>query len=141
MQTNYAGLLLVQTNYTLNFSPFAALFWLVLVVSLGSRTVEGAAQAGAAYALFEAIVLRGAVFGWIFRNTDRIPGIFPISPKWRFIIFGLGTIQFARHPEGLVEFNTRRAHRRAEALMARLGRSRAASPPEPDAPVTEESVP
>ena len=130
-----------NVNYTLNFSPFAALFWLVLVVSLGSRTVEGAAQAGAAYALFEAIVLRGAVFGWILRSADRIPGIFPISPKWRFIIFGLGTIQFARHPEGLVEFNTRRAHRRTEALLARLRRPGAAPPPEPDVPEAKEVVP
>jgi ABC-type branched-subunit amino acid transport system permease subunit len=107
-----------NVNYGSNFAPFAALFWLVLVVSLGSRTVEGAAQAGAAYALFDAILLRGAVFGWLFRSAGRIPGIFPISPKWRFILFGLGTIQFARHPEGLVEHGKRRAALRTEQLSA-----------------------
>ncbi len=108
-----------NVNYTSNFAPFAALFWLVLVVSLGSRTVEGAAQAGAAYALFDAVLLRGAVFGWVLRGADRIPGIFPVSPKWRFILFGLGTIQFARHPEGLVEHGKRQAAIRVEQLRAR----------------------
>lgn len=113
-----------NVNYSSNFAPFAALFWLVLVVSLGSRTVEGAAQAGAAYALFDAVLLRGAVFGWIARSADRIPGIFPVSPKWRFILFGLGTIQFARHPEGLVEHGKRQAARRMDRLAARRARAK-----------------
>lgn len=108
-----------NVNYTNNFAPAAALFWLVLVVSLGSRTVEGAAQAGAAFALFDAVLLRGALFGWLFRSPDRIPGFLPLSPKWRFILFGLGTIQFARHPEGLVEHGKRQAHRRMDRLAAR----------------------
>ncbi|MEO7430041.1 MAG: ABC transporter permease, partial [Acidimicrobiales bacterium] len=108
-----------NVNYGSNFAPFAALFWLVLVVSLGSRTVEGAAQAGAAYALFDVIVLRGALLGWLLRSTDRIPSFFPVSPKWRFILFGLGTIQFARHPEGLVEHGKHRAALRVESLLAR----------------------
>jgi branched-subunit amino acid ABC-type transport system permease component len=126
-----------NVNYGSNFAPFAALFWLVLVVSLGSRTVEGAAQAGAAYALFGAILLRGAVFGWIARSADRIPGIFPISPKWRFILFGLGTIQFARHPEGLVEHSKRQASRRIDALAARRAQKR---PIPVDEPAVEEPV-
>ena len=42
-----------NVNYTNNFAPFAALFWLVLVVTLGCRTVEGAAYAGGAFALFD----------------------------------------------------------------------------------------
>ncbi|MGQ0434606.1 MAG: ABC transporter permease [Microthrixaceae bacterium] len=116
-----------NVNYSNTFAPFAALFWLVLVVSLGSRTVEGAAQAGAAYALFDAVLLRGALFGWLLRGDDRIPGLFPISPKWRFILFGLGTLQFARHPEGLVEHGKRRAAVRTEQLMARRQRARASA--------------
>ncbi len=125
-----------NVNYGSNFAPFAALFWLVLVVSLGSRTVEGAAQAGAAYALFDVVLLRGAAFGWILRSAERIPGVFPVSPKWRFILFGLGTIQFARHPEGLVEHGKRRAGQRVERLLARRARRSVAD----DAPaVVEES--
>ncbi|MDP1806010.1 MAG: branched-chain amino acid ABC transporter permease, partial [Acidimicrobiales bacterium] len=107
-----------NVNYANNFSPFAALFWLVLVVSLGARTVEGAAQAGAAYSLFDAVVLKGAFFGWILRSSDRVPSFAQVSPKWRFILFGLGTIQFARHPEGLVEHGKRRAGVRTEQLLA-----------------------
>ncbi|MCU1380591.1 MAG: inner-rane translocator [Acidimicrobiales bacterium] len=130
-----------NVNYGNNFAPFAALFWLVLVVSLGARTVEGAAQAGAAFSLFDAVILRGALFGWILRSPERIPGIFPISPKWRFVLFGLSCIQFARHPEGLVEHGKRRAMLRAETRLAR--KRPPASPPDPvaEAPVrTEEPV-
>jgi branched-subunit amino acid ABC-type transport system permease component len=128
-----------NVNYGSNFAPFAALFWMVLVVSLGSRTVEGAAHAGAAFALFDAVLLKGAVFGWAFRSPDRIPSFLPLSPKWRFILFGLATIQFARHPEGLVEHGKRRAHHRIEQARARLRRTDGGPPPAPldDAPVKE----
>jgi branched-chain amino acid transport system permease protein len=125
-----------NVNYASSFSPFAALFWLVLVISLGSRTVEGAAQAGAAFALFDAVLLSGAVFGWILRSEERIPGIFPLDAKWRFILFGLGTIQFARHPEGLVEHGKRRASGRVDQAIAWvLDRRRE------DAPAVEEAAP
>jgi branched-subunit amino acid ABC-type transport system permease component len=92
-----------NVNYGSNFAPFAALFWVVLVVTLGARTVEGAAAAGAAFSLFDTLILKGTVLGWILRSPTRIPGLFPISAKWRIILFGLGTIEFARHPEGLIE--------------------------------------
>jgi branched-chain amino acid transport system permease protein len=119
-----------NVNYANNFAPFAALFWLVLVVSLGARTVEGAAQAGAAYSLFDAVVLKGAFFGWILRSADRVPSVAQVSPKWRFILFGLGTIQFARHPEGLVEHGKRRAGVRTEQLLARWARRKGTEPAE-----------
>jgi branched-chain amino acid transport system permease protein len=106
-------------NYASNFSPFAALFWLVLVVSLGAQTVEGAAYAGAGYALMDGIIFKGTIIGWILRDPDRIPSFLPISPKWRFVLFGLTTISFARHPEGLVESGKRKAHERMDRLMAR----------------------
>jgi branched-chain amino acid transport system permease protein len=127
-----------NVNYSSNFAPFAALFWLVLVVSLGPRTVEGAAQAGAAFALFDAVLLKGAAFGWILRSPDRIPGFLPLSPKWRFILFGLAAIQFARHPEGLVEHGKRRAHERVERILAR--RRRAGHRPAPAAPEAATAV-
>jgi branched-chain amino acid transport system permease protein len=127
-----------NVNYSNNFSPFAALFWMVLVVSLGARTVEGAVNAGGAFALFDTLLLKGTVFGWILRSPERIPGFFPLSPKWRFILFGLGTIQFARHPEGLVEANKRRfAGRRAERSVSP---SPSTPQPAPDAGVVQEPV-
>jgi branched-subunit amino acid ABC-type transport system permease component len=109
-----------NVNYNNNFSPFAALFWMVLVVTMGARTVEGAAFAGGTFALFDAVFLRGSLAAWVLRDPSRVPGIFPISPKWRFVLFGLSTIQFARHPEGLI------AH-----AKGRLQRRRPTSPPPP----------
>jgi branched-chain amino acid transport system permease protein len=122
-----------NVNYTNNFAPFTALFWLVLVVTLGCRTVEGAANAGAAFALFDVVILRGEFLGWILRSPDRIPDIFPISPKWRFVLFGLGTIQFARHPEGLVEHGKRQWMARLQRRAGpRTGPSDKASAGEPE---------
>jgi ABC-type branched-subunit amino acid transport system permease subunit len=102
-----------NVNYTNNFAPFAALFWLVLVVTFSMRTVEGAAVSAATYSLLDSVVLKGTFLGWLLRDTSRIPGIFPIPAAWRFILFGLGTIQFARHPEGILEYAKRRRSVRA----------------------------
>ncbi|HEX7132685.1 MAG TPA: ABC transporter permease [Iamia sp.] len=127
-----------NVNYTGNFAPFAALFWLVLVVSLGTRTVEGAAFAGASYALFDAVIFKGALIGWILRSEERIPDVFPLSPKWRFVLFGLAAIQFARHPEGLVEHGKRRSHARTERLLAKAGSRRGTDAEEPVHPARAE---
>lgn len=97
-----------SVNYSTNFAPFAALFWLVLVVTLGVRSVDGAIGAAVSYALFDAVVLKGAFLGWLLRDADRIPSFFPINGEWRFVLFGLGAIQFARHPEGILEYGKRR---------------------------------
>jgi ABC-type branched-subunit amino acid transport system permease subunit len=112
-----------NVNYGNNFAPFASLFWLLLVVTFGARRVDGAIVAAGSFSLFDALVLKGTVFGWILRSPDRIPGLFPVSGKWRFILFGLGAIQFARNPDGLIEASERRkAARQAQ---------RTAPPPEP----------
>ena len=108
-----------NVHYTENFGPNAALFWLVLVVSLGARTVEGAVQAAAAHTLFDRVILGGAFLEWLLRDPDRVPSFFPVAPEWRFILFGLLTIQFVRHPEGLVESGKRKAAVRTERLVAR----------------------
>lgn len=104
-----------DVNYANNFAPFAALFWVVIVVTLGARTVRGTLNAAGAFALFDAVVLKGALIGWILRSPDRIPGVFPISGKWVFVLFGLGAVQFARHPEGIVEYRMQRSAARAAA--------------------------
>ena len=102
-------------NYDTNFAPFGALFWLVLVVTFGARTPAGALYGAGAFALMNKIFLEGTFIGWILRDPARIPDFFPISPKWRFILFGLGTIQYAKHPEGVIEMTkARSAERRAK---------------------------
>ncbi|HEX6237611.1 MAG TPA: ABC transporter permease [Acidimicrobiales bacterium] len=129
-----------NVNYSSNFAPFVALFWLVLVVALGSRTVEGAANAGAAHALFGALILEGTVFAWLLRSSERVPDIFPISTDWRFILFGLATIQFARHPEGLVENGKRKAHQAIERMVARRRRAQGGIGEQPVEVAVEEPV-
>jgi len=128
-----------NVNYGNNFAPFAALFWLVLVVTLGTRTVEGAVVSGVMFALFDAIVLKGTFLGWILRSPGRIPGFFPVSGKWRLVLFGLGAIQFARHPEGVLEHSKRRRElRAAERQPAAAGASEgsAATSPSSDGAAT-----
>ena len=111
-----------NVNYGFNFAPVSALFWLVIVVALGARTVEGAIQAGAAFALFEPLILQGELLAWILRGEDHLPGFFPLAGSWRVVLFGLMAIQFARHPEGLVEYGKRRAEARInQRLAAREG--------------------
>ncbi len=130
-----------NVNYGTNFSPFVALFWVVLVVTLSSRTVQGAAMAAASFSLFDAILLKGAIFAWLFRGADRIPGFLPISPKWVFVLFGLGAVQYARHPEGILEYSKRRQAARA---LERRERKLAKEPAVIEAPAptpTEEPVP
>ncbi len=119
-----------NVNYGTNFTPFLALFWIVIVAVLGIRSVKGALVAGAAYALFDPLILKGALLEWILRDADRLPGIFPIDASWVFILFGLGAIRFARHPEGLLEASAarrsdRRSRRAADAVPS------IASPPAP----------
>ncbi|MBS1847599.1 MAG: ABC transporter permease [Actinobacteria bacterium] len=116
-----------NVNYSSNFSPFVGLFWLVLVVTLGARTVEGAIQAGVAFGLFDAILLSGALFGWVLRSAERIPSWFPLSGGWTFVLFGLGAMQFARHPEGMVENGKRKAYERIERRTARRHEAAASS--------------
>src|SRR3546814_15991534 len=65
------------------------LFWLVLVVTFGARSTGGAVAAGAAFSLFDRLLLQGTALGWILRDAERIPELFPISPKWRFVLFRL----------------------------------------------------
>ena len=90
-----------NVNYGTNFAPFAALFWLVLVVTLGVRTVDGRGhRRRMSFALFDAVVLKGAFLGWMLRDADRIPSFFPISPKWRFVLFGLGSHPVRSPPGG-----------------------------------------
>ena len=97
------GLLAMEerlVGYESNYDPQTGLFWLVIVVVLGARTVEGGVQAGVAFVIFPELVL------------DRWLGL---HGAWRYVLFGFAAISFARHPEGLLEHGKRRS----QALMQR----------------------
>jgi len=102
-----------QANYTANFVPFFGLFWLVLVVTLGARTVEGAIQAGLAFALFPELL-----------QALGVPG------ELQFVLFGLSAVAYAKHPEGLVEFGKRKQLESIQRRLDRRSRSGAAEAPE-----------
>jgi ABC-type branched-subunit amino acid transport system permease subunit len=115
-----------SVGYANSFTPFGALFWLVLVVTAGVGLVSGAWVAAATFALFDAVILKGAAFAWLLRSPDRVPGFLPVSQQWLFIGFGLAAVTFARHPEGSIEQaraqlaarREARARRRADAATA-----------------------
>ena len=75
-------------------------------------------------------------------TPSRIPGVFPISPKWRFILFGLGTIQYAKHPEGVIEMSKARISRTAgeEGGQGARRRHRRSRPSAGEPASIEESV-
>ena len=67
--------------------------FVVVVITTGAFTVEGAVQAGMGFALFQ-LILDYTVF-------SRFQGI-------EFVLFAFGTFTYAKHPEGIVEFQKTR---------------------------------
>ncbi|HTR71223.1 MAG TPA: ABC transporter permease [Mycobacteriales bacterium] len=71
------------------FAVFAGLAWLAVVATLGLRSISAAALAGVSFSLLPAIFATYVPTRWA-----EVPAI----------LFGLGAISVARHPEGLVAF-------------------------------------
>jgi branched-subunit amino acid ABC-type transport system permease component len=97
----------LETARTADFDPIVGLFWVLLVVTLGSRTVDGALNAGMAFVLFPPLL------GDVFHVPSDL--VVPIQ----FALFGFGAVTFARHQEGIVEFQKRAS---IEKMNARLDR-------------------
>jgi branched-chain amino acid transport system permease protein len=76
-----------------DFGYFYSLFFVVLVVTLMPRTVEGAVNAALGFTLIPVVLLEPL----------------GLSPAYQFVLFGLGAITYARHPEGVLEFQKRRS--------------------------------
>lgn len=89
-------------NYDANFSVAFAMFWVVLVVTLGTRTVEGAVVAAIALKFFPELL-----------NAIHV------SATWQIVLFGLGAIAFARHPEGILEYQNSMLFNRLQGLLDR----------------------
>jgi branched-subunit amino acid ABC-type transport system permease component len=104
-----------QANYAANYSPFYGLVWLVLVVTISARTVEGAIVAGFALALMPELLKEIGV---------------PL--EWQYVLFGLGALTYARHPEGILEHQKRQVFGLIQRGIDRRHRSEApAEPPRP----------
>ncbi len=90
------GLIAMDTRQIDPVTSFPALLgvaWVVLVVSLGSRTVDGAVNAAIGF----------VVFNWLLSDPLQLPATYAL------ILFGLSAFTYARHPEGIVELQTRKA--------------------------------
>jgi branched-chain amino acid transport system permease protein len=85
-----------------SFATFAGLVWLAVVVTMGVRSITAAALSGLAFAL--------------------LPGVFQtyVPSRWGEVpalLFGLGAVMVARHPEGVVLHNGRQLR----LLLSRVG--------------------
>jgi len=105
------------------FAPELGLVWVVLVVTLGARSIEGAINAAIGFVFFDAVVLPTWI-PWLVNHVQPFYHLTAVPLGVQTILFGLGALTFAKHPEGILEFNKRKSY----ALLARLGgRSRDAS--------------
>jgi branched-chain amino acid transport system permease protein len=131
-------------NYNPDFVYFQSLFWVVLVVSLGSRTVEGAIQAAIGFAAFQLVVLNQVV-PWIVNHVQPWYHMGLPPQTLAIILLSLGAFTYAKHPEGILEFQKRKSldaaqrgldwfARRNDAGNAGPGRS--GSTPEPLSPAS-----
>jgi hypothetical protein len=90
------GLQAIQDGTINPINSYPAIYgvlWVVLVVTLGSRTVDGAANAALGF----------VVFSWLTQDALSLPAELVIMG------FGLGAITYARHPEGVIEYQTRKS--------------------------------
>lgn len=90
------GGLLGMLNERITYQDLPVLLgvaWVVLVMTLGVRTVDGAVVAGMSFVLVQ----------WLLDEQLHLPASLFI------ILFGLGALTYARHPEGIVDFQTRRS--------------------------------
>ncbi len=75
------------------FNFLFSLVFMVLVLTTGVRTVEGAVNAGIAFAVIPFLLDKYA----------------PDLNVLVFALFAYGTLTFAKHPEGILEFQKRRS--------------------------------
>ena len=102
----------IPTDWNADFS----LVLVVLVVTTSVTTVEGAIQAGIGFFVTEQIL------------TTILPARIG-GPSLTVVLFAFGALTYAQHPEGVLEFQKRKATARFERLffLARGGRPRSSA--------------
>ncbi len=86
-----------------------SLIFVVLVVTTGVATVEGAIQAGIGFVVIEQILTY---------LPARAGGT-----SLTIVLFAFGALQYAKHPEGVLEFQKRKGTQRFERLFFSRGKS------------------
>jgi branched-chain amino acid transport system permease protein len=95
-------------NYDPNFVYFQGLIWVVVVVSLGSRTIEGAITAATALYVFQAVALN-EVLPWVTNRAQPWYHMGQPPQTLGVILLTVGAFTYAKHPEGILEFNKRKS--------------------------------
>jgi ABC-type branched-subunit amino acid transport system permease subunit len=108
-----------QVNFQSNYATELGLVWIVLVVSLGTRTMEGAMQAAAGFIFVPLLILQQAG-PWIVNNIQPWWNITQLPAGLLPIFFGIGALTYAKHPEGLLEYNTRKSLVKTQARIDRF---------------------
>ena len=110
------GTMLIIQQQSVNAEQFnyqLSLAFVVIVVTTGVGTVEGAIQAGISFMVIEQLLtLLPARFG---------------GDSLVFVLFAAGALQYANHPEGILEFQKRRWTLKIERLIWRDSKSSSAS--------------
>jgi len=115
----FGGVLIGIVNFSVGkttASPLVGLVWLAVVVTFGVRRPGGALLAGLSFAC------SAAIFTWI--GTEFLPGAFKdltTAPQFVAILFGLGAINLAKNPDGLLALV---GHQRIERRVAREHKAR-----------------
>lgn len=115
---------LYQTVSAQTFVYAYSLVFAVAVITTGSRTVEGAVQAGMGYAVIQLVLVTYL--------PTRIAGIEPV-------LFAVGAMTYAQHPEGIVEFQKARWMARVSRGLAAYDARKAARTRSPELSVPEPS--
>jgi ABC-type branched-subunit amino acid transport system permease subunit len=132
LMASYEG----AANIAANFVPEFGLVWIVLVVTLGARTVEGAINAAIGFIFFAAVVLPTWI-PWVVNSVQPWYHMSALPIALQTILFGLGALTYAKHPEGILEFQKRRSLARVQRIIDRYskkggtGAEAAPSLPEP----------
>ena len=107
---------LLQVVSPADFTYADSLLFVVIVVTVGVRTVAGAVEAGVGFALLTHL-------------ADYLPNRF--SPASMVaLLFSVGAFTYAAHPEGMVELLRRRATVVANHLLVKVRRSMPAGDPQ-----------
>lgn len=105
-----------QASYEASFPYLIGLVWVALLVSAGARSIQAAVMSGLFFFLFPALLdkLFALPGNWVESNPDAPSWVASIAnavqPTWAqsvaFILFGIGAITYAKHPEGSIEAQT-----------------------------------
>ena len=110
------GLLALNYGYALptSYATFGGLVWLAVFVTVGLRSITAAVIAGISFTLLPGIVQTYLPAGW-----GNVPTL----------LFGLGAVAVAVHPDGQVAMNVRLAQGLVLKMIRRSERGRSGQPP------------